>query len=123
MKSTLLLQDSKGGIVMTNNKGIEIRFMLPTINHHIEGFDRDKERESIERLDIALKELQEYIGRENWEYRRQWFVKDGEEKFHMTCDTSLNEREICIWCGCTSCFIDITKQPFWRCISDHMIIA
>lgn len=107
---------------MTNNKGIEIRFMLP-VNHHIEGFDRDKEKESAERLDTALKELQDYINHENWEYRRQWFVKEDGEKYRMTCKTSPNEREICIWCGCTSCFIDITTQPFWRCINDHMIIA
>jgi hypothetical protein len=107
-------------IIMTNNKGIEIRFIIPTINRHVEGFDRDKERESIERLNAALKELEDYINHENWEYQTQWFVKDGDKTYDVTYTTSRDEREVCIWCGCASRFIDITMQPFWRCISDHM---
>lgn len=110
---------------MTNNKGIEIRFIIPATNYHREGFDRNKERESIERLEAALKEMDDYMNHENWEYQNQWFVKEGEKTYNVTYTTSrdLDEREVCIWCGCASRFVDLMAQPFWRCVSDHMKLA
>lgn len=105
-------------------KGIEIRFIIPATNYHREGFDRNKERESIERLEAALKEMDDYMNRENREYQTQWFTRKGDKTYNVTYTTnSHDEREVCIWCGCTSRFIDLTMQPFWRCISDHMKLA